>query len=80
MFCRDPTPEPVEAPEGNDPTSWLKFDTEDYNYLETDWDIELKQEYRQRDLTFWREYLSYIVDKPIRFSEGLQGMPDHHKY
>ncbi|ELU08147.1 hypothetical protein CAPTEDRAFT_226317 [Capitella teleta] len=68
----DPTPEPVEAPEGNDPTTWLKFSEGEYNYLETDWDIELKQDYRQRDYVFWEQYLSYIVDKPIRFSEGIQ--------
>ena len=62
----------MEAPEGNEPTMWHKFTDEDQYYLETDYDIIVDREYRQRDYPFFHTYLSNMVDIPVRATPGGQ--------
>lgn len=63
----DPTPEPVKAPFNDTMTTWDRFSWDDgLKVLWLDAEISTLTDYRQRDYAFWREYLSYITDRPTR--------------
>ena len=67
----DPTPEPVEAPQGFGPVTWPALTEDELNYF---WihidDVEPRINYRQKEMAFWREYMSYLIDVEI-YNEEL---------
>ena len=66
----NPTPEPVEGPIGHGPVTWPALTPDELNILWIHRDeIEPRINYRQRYAAFWREYISYVVDK-VMYSEG----------
>jgi carboxylesterase type B len=65
----NPTPEPVPAPGSNEPTTWPKFTEEGREYLDVDEDIQILENYRPRNMAFWREYMPYLSGIP---SNGME--------
>ena len=57
---------PVEAPQGFGNVTWPALTEDELNYM---WihidDVEPRINYRQKEMAFWREYMSYIVDVEI---------------
>ena len=73
MFrCSNPTPEPVDAPQGYGPITWPQLTENELNYM---WihldDVEPRINFRQKEMAFWREYMSYIVDVEIMAADGM---------
>ena len=62
----NPTPEPVEAPLGHGPITWPALTEDELNFI---WihldDVETRINYRQKEAAFWREYMSYVVDREL---------------
>ena len=69
--CSNPTPEPVEAPLGHGPVTWSALTEDELNYM---WihidDVENRINYRQKEMAFVRDYMSYIVDREILADQG----------
>ena len=68
ILIRNPTPSPVDNPDGI-PVTWEPYTDSEYNYLLFSNDmIEMRRDYRQQDYAFWREYLPYLI-----YGEDLKG-------
>ena len=71
MSYSDPTPEPVEAPLGYGPVTWPALTEDELNYM---WihldDVEPRINYRQKEMAFFRDYMSYVVDRELYHEHG----------
>ncbi len=59
---RDPTPEPVDAPNDLGEHIWDPYTFENTNYFYiSNITVYQDQQYRQRDYAFWDEYMRYVA-------------------
>ena len=65
--CRDPTPNPgVKAPFNDTLTKWERFGMDDnLKVFYLDAEISTKEIYHQHRYAFFREYLPYLIDRPL---------------
>ena len=61
----------MEAPLGHGPVTWSALTEDELNYM---WihidDVENRINYRQKEMAFVRDYMSYIVDREILADQG----------
>ena len=54
----------MEAPLGHGPVTWSPLTEDELNYI---WihidDVENRVNYRQKEMAFFRDYISYIIDR-----------------
>jgi carboxylesterase type B len=67
----NPTPTPLKSPFNDTLITWEQFSWDTgLKVLYLDAEVTTKTTYDQRDYAFWREYLSYLVDRPTHKADS----------
>ncbi len=80
IFLRNPTPEPVDAPNDLGEHIWDPYTFENTNYFYiSNITVYQDQQYRQRDYAFWNEYMRYVAGDafPIIMNSVLREFLSH---